>query len=212
MPPPPPPTQQPPPYYNSPLLDEIHTYFPALLYTPEVFHSLPSVLQYIQRQVRQRYDLFSRGREQYIREHSHAHHRHHVHISPPAPVHIDEPDGPTILRRDAHNIINELLSPRLNASANSIFGLLFPGGAEASAAAENVIVRPTQQTINEKTELLTATARGDCSICQDAYEVGASIRKIHFCQHAFHTSCIDTWFTRDVRCPMCRHDIRSSTE
>jgi hypothetical protein len=64
--------------------------------------------------------------------------------------------------------------------------------------------------IDEKTEVTTASVRGDCSICQDAYEVGASIRKILFCQHAFHTACIDTWFTRDVRCPMCRHDIRSS--
>jgi len=208
---PPPPQPQPQPYYNSPLLDEIHTHFPALLYSPEVFHNVPAVLQYIQRQVRQRYDLFSRGREQYIREHNHTYHRNHIHMSPPVATHVEEPVAPSISRRDAHSLIQEILSPRLNVSANSIFGLLFPGGLEAAApAAENVIVRPSQQTINEQTELLTAAARGDCSICQDAYEVGASIRKIVFCQHAFHASCIDTWFTRDVRCPMCRHDIRST--
>lgn len=197
-------SQQPPqpaPYYNSPLLDEIHTHFPAILYTPEAFHNLPALLQYVQRQVRQRYDLFSRGREQYIREHNHTYHRHHIHTTPP----MDEAGNQGNLRREAQNIINEILSPRLNLSPNSIFGLLFPGAAPT----ETDIVRPTQQTINEKTEVTTATARGDCSICQDAYEVGTSIRKIIYCQHAFHTSCIDTWFTRDVRCPMCRHDIRT---
>lgn len=204
------------PYYNSPLLDEIHTHFPAILYTPEVFHSLPSLLQYMQRQVRQRYDLFSRGREQYIREHNHMYHRHHVHTTPHVAVHIDEPVAPSTSRSEreiAQNLINEILSPRLNLSANSIIGMLFPGAAAAPAAAtaENVIVRPTQQVINDNTTLLTATVRGDCSICQDAYEVGASIRKIVFCQHAFHTSCIDVWFTQNVRCPMCRHDIRSSS-
>lgn len=209
------PSPQPQPYYNSPLLDEIHTHFPALLYSPEVFQSVPAVLQYIQRQVRQRYDLFSRGREQYIREHNHTYHRNHIHMSSPVAAHVDESVGQGVSRADAHSLIHELLSPRLNASANSIFGLLFPGGLEAAAAApaaarENVIVRPSQQTINQRTELLTAPARGDCSICQDAYEVGASIRKIVHCQHAFHASCIDTWFTRDVRCPMCRHDIRST--
>jgi len=122
---------------------------------------------------------------------------------------VDEQAAPSILRRDAQNLIHEILSPRLNLSASSIIGLLFPTAAEAAANAENVIVRPTHDTINNTTEVLTATVRGDCSICQDAYEVGASIRKILFCQHAFHTACIDTWFTRDVRCPMCRHDIRS---
>ena len=194
----------PPPYYNSPLLDEIHTHFPAILYTPEVFQNFPSLLQYIQRQVRQRYDLFSRGREEYIREHNYIHHRHNIHASPHA--HVTE----------AQNLINEILSPRLNLSANSIIGMLFPGAAAATERATglpaHVIVRPTQQVINENTEVVTATVRGDCSICQEAYEVGASIRKILFCQHVFHTSCIDTWFTQSVRCPMCRHDIRSSTE
>ena len=205
-----PPQPQPQPYYNSPLLDEIHTHFPAILYTPEAFHSLPALLQYMQRQVRQRYDLFTRGRDQYIREHNHMYHRHHVHTTPHVAVHIDEPVAPSTSRSEreiAQNLINEILSPRLNLSANSIIGMLFPGVTETTR--ENV-VRPSQATINEKTTVLTATVRGDCSICQDAYEVGASIRKILYCEHTFHTACIDTWFTRDVRCPMCRHDIRSN--
>jgi hypothetical protein len=27
----------------------------------------------------------------------------------------------------------------------------------------------------------------------------------------FHQTCIDAWFERNVRCPMCRHDIREQT-
>jgi Ring finger domain len=67
--------------YGVGLLDDLHNYFPALLYgDPSAFRSVSEVLQYIQNQTRSRFDLFSRGRRQY--EGAHA----DVPASAPAPV------------------------------------------------------------------------------------------------------------------------------
>ena len=55
--------------YRSPLLDEIHTHFPALLYDTEQFRSVTHVLNYVNRQMQRRYDIFTNAREEYRREH-----------------------------------------------------------------------------------------------------------------------------------------------
>jgi E3 ubiquitin-protein ligase RNF38/44 len=47
-----------------------------------------------------------------------------------------------------------------------------------------------------------------CVICQDTLSPEQEGRKLLACGHWFHRTCIDTWFTRNVRCPNCRHDVR----
>jgi hypothetical protein len=75
---------------------------------------------------------------------------------------------------------------------------------------EPVIVRPTQTQIDESTELITNSTNltDACAICQDDFPSGSQIRKIKYCGHQFHKNCIDQWFQRNVKCPVCRHDIR----
>jgi hypothetical protein len=51
--------------YGVGLLDDLHNYFPALLYEQERFASVQSVLRYIQQQTRNRFDLFSLGEREY---------------------------------------------------------------------------------------------------------------------------------------------------
>ena len=34
------------------------------------------------------------------------------------------------------------------------------------------------------------------------------MRRIHHCNHIFGTTAFDNWFERNVRCPVCRFDIR----
>ena len=36
------------------------------------------------------------------------------------------------------------------------------------------------------------------------------IRKLNNCNHIFHLSCIDQWFSNNTRCPICRDDIRNT--
>ncbi len=53
--------------YGVGLLDDIHNYFPALLYESTSFSTVPEVLSYVQLQTRRRFDLFSLGRGAYMR-------------------------------------------------------------------------------------------------------------------------------------------------
>lgn len=79
-------------------------------------------------------------------------------------------------------------------------------------ALDPVIVRPTQAQIDSATEVFSQTNQnGDnCTICQDELCTGNQVRKINSCGHQFHKNCIDQWFERNVRCPVCRYDIRGS--
>jgi hypothetical protein len=51
--------------YGVGFLDDLHNYFPALLYDSSSFENVQSVLAYMQRQTRNRFDLFSYGQREY---------------------------------------------------------------------------------------------------------------------------------------------------
>jgi hypothetical protein len=52
--------------YPSALLNEIHTYFPALLYDSERFETVPHLMNYVNTQMRRNFDIFSNNREAYL--------------------------------------------------------------------------------------------------------------------------------------------------
>jgi hypothetical protein len=71
---------------------------------------------------------------------------------------------------------------------------------------ENVVVAPTQQQIINALIPLNASSTQNCSICQDTIQVdGCQLRG---CNHSYHRSCIQLWFTTSVHCPICRRDVR----
>jgi hypothetical protein len=55
--------------YGVGFLDDLHNYFPALLYDSSAFGSVRDVLGYIQAQARNRFDLFSYGQREYLSTH-----------------------------------------------------------------------------------------------------------------------------------------------
>lgn len=70
-----------------------------------------------------------------------------------------------------------------------------------------VVVRPTAQQITSATETVSQPLTGTtCPICQDALTTDAT--RITHCNHTYHRSCLHSWFTMSVRCPVCRYDIR----
>lgn len=177
--------------YGVGVLDDIHNYFPALLYEPTSFQTVPEVLAYVQLQTRRRFDLFSLGRAAYIRNQP----RVAVPLYRPA-RYVYEENVP--VNTAADNILN-LFTTMLNSPT------LNPGFMNA------VIIRPSAETIRANTTLSTtgdADMNAVCAICQDGYEVGVERRSLNACHHAFHKSCIDVWFQENVHCPVCRHDIR----
>jgi hypothetical protein len=184
-------------HYDNVVIDTLHNYFPAMLYEPEAFQTLPDVFDYASRQMRRHFDLFAAGRAAYR-------------PLQPAPRVAVNPQ----LVNLADNLINAVrpgnftnMMPGMNAQD---ILLAFMGARQAPAAAfeDPVIVRPTAEQIATATTIETLANDEVCAICQDTIAATTEARTINACDHQFHTGCIDTWFQQNVRCPVCRHDIR----
>lgn len=48
-----------------------------------------------------------------------------------------------------------------------------------------------------------------CCICLNDYKDGDKYRILP-CKHNFHKKCIDKWFAQNVKCPVCRLDVREN--
>jgi hypothetical protein len=195
-------------YYGIRIFDDLDQYLPALLYDTGRFTSVQDVLQYIRQQARYHMNRFDRAHADF-QQHSRHQRRNQGRRPQPPPV----PQA-----------------PQEAAAANDLFQQLFGtllGGEQTPLTVlttelhtmplnmESVIVRPTARQLEDGSELDTPTspfilAEGEtCTICQEVLEPG-SLRRLRHCRHAFHRACIDTWFLRHVRCPICRHDIREN--
>ena len=45
----------------------------------------------------------------------------------------------------------------------------------------------------------------DCSICFD--KISDEEHSVLKCDHTFHKECIDKWFEKSHRCPLCRNSL-----
>ena len=95
---------------------------------------------------------------------------------------------------------------------NSIFSPLFPT-ARRENTLQDVIVRPTQEEILGATEIIsydenTTNNNTNCPITLEPFIPGEQICRIKHCSHLFKRSALNDWFRRNVRCPICRYDIR----
>lgn len=199
--------------YDVTLLDDLHNYFPAILYNHEVFRNVSDLLLYIRERTHRRFNLFDYGRRQYESS---------MPMPPlrtPAAYGRGQPRG-------VHEEVRVEFTP--NTPATSLSTLLpllrtlntlnIPvraravGGAAATAAYEDVVVHASQDLINQASteSTLEADAEDNCTICQDRMRQGELVRKLSACEHAFHRACIDNWLlSRSVICPTCRHDVRN---
>jgi len=81
---------------------------------------------------------------------------------------------------------------------------------------QNVVVRPTREEIENATRLITYNSSDlhlntECPITLERFEDGEEVRQIIFCEHIFKESSLMNWFGRNVRCPLCRYDIRENS-
>ena len=189
--------------YGSALLDDLHNFYPALLYDSTSFTNVQQVLLYVQAQTRQRFDLFSRGLNSYRATQRQA--------APPFQARAT----PFYTRTDVRHVFPTEpanIHTRIMRGLNQTDDLLnlFVAALGTPMTFSNVIVRPSREQINRSTTVTTLAAESAdiCAVCQDGYTIGNERRKLNVCQHIFHKACIDTWFQENVHCPVCRHDIR----
>lgn len=127
----------------------------------------------------------------------------------PSLLNIGRGQGGTFYRTNSGNL-NAEGSPR-----NENVGLdLLLRALNLPADFENVIVSPTQEQIDNASEIITYTSDMSnnystrCPITLEDFQEGDNIRRIHHCNHTFGIAGFDNWFERNVRCPVCRFDIR----
>lgn len=181
--------------YDIPFIDDLHNFFPALLYDQRQFLSLQDVFGYINRQMDRNFNIYTRAQRDYNQANP------VVNTMPP----LRRP--PTTSTSSVIDLLPLIMSQNqtMNLSDYILSMLREP------SVLEPVVVRPSQTQIDLATTLRSATHNEDrnCSVCQEVYTDGQAIRTINYCRHRFHKSCIDTWFLRNVHCPDCRYDIRT---
>ena len=79
---------------------------------------------------------------------------------------------------------------------------------------EPVIISPTQQQIENATEMMVFSSvplptNASCPISLDRFEDNDEVMVIRHCGHCFQPQSLQQWFTSNVRCPVCRYDIRT---
>ena len=195
-------------HYGVQLLDDIHNYFPAILYEPGRFRSVQELLLYVQNQTRSRFDLFSSADAAHARNAQHTHtqtalaRRQTIRPREELATLIVNPQDD--INAVAMRVLRDLL---IHPPAEPAIPLYYTN--MINPRLEPVVVRPTAEQVAASTTIGVVGDEGEmCAICQDSIAVGTDARTINSCDHSFHTNCIDAWFATNVRCPVCRHDIR----
>ena len=99
-------------------------------------------------------------------------------------------------------------------SNNNIFDLLFQA-IPLPATMENVVVRPSEEQIRNSTRSIiyspnnTHINNNTCPITLEPFEEQQMLTQIMYCGHVFSQEGISRWFESNVRCPVCRYDIRN---
>ena len=76
-----------------------------------------------------------------------------------------------------------------------------------------VVVRPSDRQIREATQLvrfgnIVDPQNNNCPISLERFDEQQLVTRIIFCGHIFSTNELQRWFETNVRCPLCRFDIR----
>ena len=88
--------------------------------------------------------------------------------------------------------------------------------SEMGASLSPVVVRPSARQIEATTEIIPYSdipendRIEECPISRETFTETSAVMRIRHCRHYFAPESLRTWFNSSVRCPICRHDIRST--
>jgi hypothetical protein len=207
--------------YDVGLLDDLHNYFPGLLYEPDRFRTVSDVLGYVRENASRRFNLFDYGARQYQQQNTRVPQNTFTRQTPvvnrwtpPAPV-----APPSRYEFDLTSEVDLAILAPLLRSLDRLAVPVIPaqranGANRFAGMFQDIIVHASQELIDNGSNIRTLLMdlEESCSICQDRMRQGENIRRLNACQHEFHGTCVDNWFLqRSVLCPVCRHDIRDPT-
>lgn len=92
----------------------------------------------------------------------------------------------------------------INDTVNHVLPGLFP----------DVQINATEEQINNATETYEYNSEDEthtnCPITLDPFQQNESVCRIVQCGHLFREQAIKNWFRQNVKCPVCRYDIRTN--
>ena len=104
------------------------------------------------------------------------------------------------------------------SSPDSLFSNIFsfPINNLGTRTYEDVIVSPTRREIENAVEVFNYTENNtqnhhSCPITMEEFVINDRVSRIRHCGHTFREEAINNWFRLNVRCPVCRYDIREYT-
>lgn len=115
-------------------------------------------------------------------------------VEPPPPITSHVPAAAPQRSRD---IMQELLVETLRGFYNPVNVVATP--QQIATATRNVVFGLVEDPPNTS-----------CPICLDVFEHNSIVTEIIHCGHVFVPNELSRWFETNVRCPVCRHDIRNS--
>jgi hypothetical protein len=195
-------------YYGVQLLNDLHNYFPDILYGQQFEND--RLVQYIRNQVANRFNLFNNAQLNHFNQNrSNLQNQHAIRMnSLNEGISInDNNDNPYNIFLSSGNGLTSILSTLIQ-------GLTSPLSTQNDVlnlnSLEPIIVRPSEQQIENASSIVeVSNSQNSCAICQEHMNPNDRIRRLNQCRHMFHNQCIMTAFQSSVRCPVCRHDIRS---
>ena len=117
----------------------------------------------------------------------------------------------TNTRYPSTNTTNRPSNTRPYATSQLLSYVLYPTNQSLFS---DVIVHPTENEILNATELINYNEIAEynnntCPITLEEFNHGERICQIKHCGHIFREEALRNWFRRNVRCPVCRYDIRN---
>ena len=79
----------------------------------------------------------------------------------------------------------------------------------------NVVATPRQistATTHRLYENIQTPTNDRCPICLEVFQPNSEVTQINNCRHIFNRNELATWFETNVRCPVCRFDIRDHVD
>lgn len=108
--------------------------------------------------------------------------------------------------RLANMLVSMMMMPSLTGETNGL----------TDEFLRPIVVRPTRQQIERATEVIRYgdienPPNSTCPITLNHFQDNVNVTRIMYCGHIFSENSLDNWFRENVRCPMCRYDIRNYT-
>ena len=118
-------------------------------------------------------------------------------------------------RQRENNNVNSLFEPSLNMDTPLIIDYIQPGQFTRflERFLDPVQIYPTQEQIENATSIIRygdieTPLNNSCPISLEPFNENDSVSIIRYCGHIFKTEQLQAWFQTNVRCPVCRYDIR----